>query len=166
MAERKNGIVWDAGKSPDKVFNKAAEQYAARITDRAYREAVVNAPQIQEVLQQVGTWDDNGAAGGDYIRAAAFRNADSNEAGVNVWYDLETYKVLHPKEDPDFDWAEKHISLRNQTLVNALYDEQAAAHEAWQSTVQALQAGVDDRVVATFEEEARFFWDQFVGLLR
>lgn len=163
MAQRKNGFMWDNGKSAQQVFGNAAKKYAAHVTDQVYRHAVTEAPSIQAVLQQVGTWDDNAAEGGDYIRAAAFRNAEENAAGVTVWYDLETYRVLHPKEDPDFDWTAKHVQGRTMTEIRAEYDEQKMAAEAYQ---RMTEAQVDDRVMETFQDEARFLWDVIVGMLR
>lgn len=166
MADRKNGLVWDNGKSPKQVFSNAAERYAGMINDQVYRMAVTQAPSTQDVLQNVGTWDDNQAEGGDMIRVTAFRMGENYTAGMVVWYDLESYRVDHPKEDPDFDWYQKHLEGRTQAEIKAEYDEQKKAYELYTSTVKSLSEGVDDRVVETFQDEARYFWDVLVGTLR
>lgn len=166
MAERKNGLNWDKGLTPSKVFGDAAERHASRINDAAYRMMVTEAPGVQEVLQQVGTWDDNKAEGGDFIQARPYRFSDTYEAGMVVYYDLETYRVQHPKEDPDFDWTAKHLQGRTMTEIKAEYDQQKELYEQYTGAVTSLQSGVDDRVVATFYDEARFLWDSLLGMLR
>lgn len=160
MADRKNGLNWDKGKSPERIFGNAAERYAGALTDAVYRTAVTQAPEMQAVLQQVGTWDDRGAEGGDYIRTSAYRDAENHSAGIVMWYDLEGYRVLHPREDPDFDWSLRHLELREA------YFAQEEAHYQSVRLAQIQDSPVDDRVIETFHDEARYLWDVIVGMLR
>lgn len=162
----KNGLTWDKGATPQRVFRDAAEKYAGRLNDAVYRKMVTEAPGVQEVLQQVGTWDDNKAEGGDYIQARAYRFADEFEAGIAVYYDLETYRVLHPKEDPDFDWREKHLAGRSMSEIKFEYETQRQMYFDWLNAKQSVERGVDDRVVETFHDEARFIWDSLLSVLR
>ena len=166
MAERKSGLNWDKGLTPGKLFDGAAEKYAGVLNDAVYRMMVTEAPGVQEVLQQVGAWDDNKAEGGDYIQVRPYRLADSYDAGMIVYYDFETYRVQHPKEDPDFDWYKKHLEGRTMTEIKAEYEQQVEMYSQWVSAKASVQSGVDDRTISTFYDEARYLWDLFMGMLR
>jgi len=162
----KNGLTWDKGATPQRVFRDAAEKYAGRLNDVVYRKMVTEAPGVQEVLQQVGTWDDNKAEGGDYIQARAYRFADEFEAGIAVYYDLETYRVLHPDEDPDFEWVRDHIERRGNRASQWVIDIYNEGVALWMEYQNMASSPVDERVVETFHDEARFIWDSLLSVLR
>lgn len=162
----KNGLTWDKGLTPQRVFNRAVEFYAGRLNDSIYGLMATEAPGVQEVLQNVGSWDDNRAEGGDYIQARAYRFGADYEAGIAVYYDFETYRMTHPKEDPDFDWHEQHLKGRSMSDIKAEYDARAQQYQNWGNAIQAVGRGVDDRVVETFHEEARYLWDRLLSALR
>lgn len=162
----KNGLTWDRGATPQKLFGTAVERYAGKLNDETYRLMAAEAPGVQEVLQNVGSWDDNRAEGGDYIQARAYRFGADYEAGIAVYYDFETYRVMHPKEDPDFDWHAKHVAGRSMSDIKFEYETERQQYFDWLNAKQSVERGVDDRVVETFHDEARYLWDRLLSVLR